>query len=64
MDDGTYEKILEPWGLEEGALDEVTFNLKPLPQTRQRHNQLPDATGRPQRRGTNRTMNRRRREHR
>lgn len=63
MDDGTYDKILKPWGLEEGALDEVTFNLKPLPQTRQRHNQLPDATGRRTRRGTNHTMNRRRREH-
>ena len=64
MDDGTYDKILKPWGLEEGALDEVTFNLKPLPQARQRHNQLPAATGRLKRRGTNRTMNRRRREHR
>lgn len=30
LDDGDYDKILEPWGLEEGAIDEVTFNLKPF----------------------------------
>lgn len=28
--DGDYDKILKPWGLEEGAIDAVTFNLKPF----------------------------------
>lgn len=29
MNDGTYEAILKQWGLEDGGLDAVTFNLKP-----------------------------------
>lgn len=29
-DTGDYEKILQPWGLTEGAIDDVTFNLKPF----------------------------------
>lgn len=29
MDEGTYERILKPWGLEGGGLDDVTFNLQP-----------------------------------
>lgn len=62
MADGTYEQILKPWGLEDAALDEVTFNLQPLPQAMKRTLQQPAATGRT-RRGTNRMMNRRRREH-
>ena len=35
MNDGTYEAILKQWELEDGALDAVTFNLKPyqLPRT-------------------------------
>ena len=35
MNDGTYEAILKQWELEDGALDAVTFNLKPyqLPHT-------------------------------
>lgn len=37
MNDGTYEAILKQWGLEDGGLDAVTFNLKPyqLPRTLQ-----------------------------
>lgn len=34
METGDYERILKPWGLEEGAVDEVLFNLAPLPNAR------------------------------
>ncbi|QFQ02211.1 Glutamine-binding periplasmic protein precursor [Corynebacterium urogenitale] len=30
IDTGDYERILQPWGLEEGAIDAVTFNLQPF----------------------------------
>ncbi|WP_390625286.1 ABC transporter substrate-binding protein [Corynebacterium anserum] len=30
VDDGSYNRILTPWGLEDGAIDKVTFNLKPF----------------------------------
>lgn len=29
IQDGSYDRILEPWSLQEGGLNEVTFNLKP-----------------------------------
>ncbi|RAV33543.1 ABC transporter substrate-binding protein [Corynebacterium heidelbergense] len=32
--DGTYRKILKPWGLEKGAVDSITFNLEPVPDRR------------------------------
>ncbi len=33
LESGDYQKILQPWGLKEGAIDTVTFNLGPVPNT-------------------------------
>ena len=30
-EDGTYDRILEPWGLRDAGVERVTMNLKPLP---------------------------------
>ena len=37
--DGTYERILAPWGLKDAAVKQVTVNLKPLESRARRRNE-------------------------